>query len=92
MRALQKGATRRHSVLVRALGHADCPNLYSRNPADIRADRRQCAALGWRDPVTARDDSHLGSRGDQQAMRAGDAAIPAWVTGAPLVLASVRSA
>jgi len=46
MRALQKGATRRHSVLVRALGHADCPNLYSRNPADIRADRRQCAALG----------------------------------------------
>jgi hypothetical protein len=45
-----------------------------------------------RDPVTARDDSHLGSRGDQQAMRAGDAAIPAWVTGAPLVLASVRSA
>ena len=33
-----------------------------------------------------------GQRGDQQAMRAGDAAIPASVTGAPLVLASVRSA
>jgi hypothetical protein len=29
-RALQKGAIRRHSVLVRVLGRADCPNLYSR--------------------------------------------------------------
>jgi len=54
------------------------------------AERRECVPVGWCEPVTVRDDSYPGSRGDQAAMCAGDAAIPASVTGAPLVLAWVH--
>ncbi len=65
--------------IMRYTSSADIPVMGGepsiRVPLWNRPERRECAPVGRREPVTARDGSGLGTSG-QQAIRAGDPVIP----------------